>query len=154
MIHAIFATHAFIVGTSGICNSKWTKAADGGVPASLDPWLWCTSPVLPVNKYTGGAGFIGLYKSAHHGSEPSAYAFYGYEAAELGIGMIDDYLGASAANRDVVRENLFDNDTRRSVFLPYGFLADSGTDSTLTSYGVYRVLPATAEPSLFTILRP
>jgi branched-chain amino acid transport system substrate-binding protein len=148
LLHSMFP-HAFIVGTSGLCtpNSKWTKAAVRGSSAIAASLLWCTSPILPVDRYAGADSFIKLYKREHHGSEPSAYAFYGYEAADLGIAMIDEYLGANGDNRVDFRTSLFESDVRDQVFLPYSL-------STLGSYGLYSVDPSTAEPTFDTTIRP
>jgi branched-chain amino acid transport system substrate-binding protein len=154
MIHSIFP-HAFIVGTSGLCGSKskWTRAVVHAIPALADSLLWCTSPVLPLGQYAGGDQFVKLYKSAHGGAYPSPYAFYGYEAAELGIVVVDDYLSPQGDNRNQMRDDLFDSQIRDSVFAPYGFLTNT-TNSTLNTYGVYRVNAATAEPTWYMTLRP
>jgi branched-chain amino acid transport system substrate-binding protein len=151
MIHVMFP-RALIVGTSGLCDpdSKWTKAAVHGVQAVVGSLLWCTSPLLPIDKYGGSDSFLQLYKTTYGVSDPSPYAFYGYEAADLGIEIIDD-LGADGDNRVAVRSDLFDTNFRDSVN-PYGFLAGS-SDSTLSSYGVYQVIPSTGEPSLYAILK-
>jgi branched-chain amino acid transport system substrate-binding protein len=152
-LHSIFHD-AFIVGTSGLCssNSRWTKAVVHAIPTIADSLLWCTSPLLPLGQYEHGADFVNLYKNAHGGSHPSPYAFYGYEAADLGIVVIHD-LGADGNNRVAVRTNLSGSQTDVSVFGQFGLLLD-GKSSTLTAYGVYRVSPTTAEPSYFITLKP
>jgi branched-chain amino acid transport system substrate-binding protein len=152
IVHSRFPT-ALIVGTSGLCapNSRWTKAAVHGSQAVTGSLLWCTSPLLPLDQYLGGAHFVKLYESAHGGSYPSPYAFYGYEAAYLGIQMVD-YLAEDGDNRELVRENLFESEVRDSQFSPYGYLLNG--DSTLSTYGVYNVNPATGEPHFDATLRP
>jgi branched-chain amino acid transport system substrate-binding protein len=151
LLHSLFPL-AFIVGTSGLCNSKWAKASTHGASAVVDGLLWCTSPLLPLDKYDGGTDFVELYKGAHHGANPSPYAFYGYEAADLGIDVIHD-LGADGNNRVAVRTNLSGSQTDVSVFGQFGLLLD-GKSSTLTAYGVYSVSPTTGEASYFTTLKP
>jgi branched-chain amino acid transport system substrate-binding protein len=152
MVHSMFP-HAWIVGTSGLCspNSTWTRGAIHGAQAVASSLLWCTSPLLPIDKYGGSDEFLQLYKTTYGVSDPSPYAFYGYEAANLGIEIIDD-LGADGDNRVAVRSDLFDTNFRDSVN-PYGFLAGN-EDAATSSYGVYSVSPATGEPMLNSILRP
>ncbi len=152
LVHSMFP-HAWIVGTSGLCapNSTWTRSAIHGIQAVPSSLLWCTSPLLPVDKYGGSAEFLQLYKTIYGISDPSPYAFYGYEAANLGIEIIDD-LGADGDNRVAVRSDLFDTNFRDSVN-PYGFLAGN-QDAATSSYGVYSVSSATGEPMLNSILRP
>jgi branched-chain amino acid transport system substrate-binding protein len=153
-IHSLFP-HAFIVGTSGLCTppaSKWTKAVVRQIPAIADSLLWCTSPVLPLNQYWGGAEFESLYKSTYHVSDPSPYAFYGYEAAELGITVVNN-LVADGDNRDLVRYDLLD--VVGSQFVPNGPMATIVHNyDTRDTYGVYRVSPQTGEPGTETTLRP
>jgi branched-chain amino acid transport system substrate-binding protein len=146
LIHMMYP-HALIVGTSGLCNARWTK----GISAVADPLLWCTSPVLKLDQYEDANDFIDLYRSAHHGHRPGPYALYGYEAADLGIEVIDN-LGASGDNREMVREDLFDSQVRDQVFPEYAFLANG--DSRLASYGLYRVDPTTLKPVYDTRLTP
>jgi branched-chain amino acid transport system substrate-binding protein len=151
LLHSLFST-AFIVGTSRLCNSKWAKASTHGAAAVADESLWCTSPLLPLDKYDGGTHFVKLYEGAHHGAKPSPFAFYGYEAADLGIVVIHD-LGPDGDNRVAVRTSLSGSQTSDSVFGQFGLLSPSG-ESTLTSYGVYSVNPTSGDPTYYTTLRP
>lgn len=148
-IHSSFHSGAFIVGTSGLCTppaSKWTKAVVHQIPGIADSLLWCTSPVLPLNQYLGGAEFESLYKSTYHVSDPSPYAFYGYEAAELGITVVNN-LVADGDNRDLVRDGLLDPGMLGSQFVPNGPMAATLHNyDTRNTYGVYRVSPQTGEP--------
>jgi branched-chain amino acid transport system substrate-binding protein len=153
LLRSVFP-RASVVGTSGLCepDSKWTKAV--GVSPIVDQLLWCTSPVLPLNDYMGSDSFAKLYKNVHGVSDPSPYALYGYEAADLGIGMVD-YLeaeGDRVVGRDAVRTDLFDTSIREAVLGQFGLLAND--DSSLSSYGLYHVTPADAEPSYYLTLKP
>lgn len=158
MIHLIFPS-AVIVGTSGLCSSDsaWTRGVVHQIPGIADSLLWCTSPQLPVREYASSNDFITLYKSVYH-HYPSPYALYGYEAADLGISMID-YLETQGQgqgeNREIVRRSLFDAQTRALVFNPYASLSPlNHGDSTQDAYGVYSVNPATGKPVFDKTLRP
>ncbi len=149
-IHSIFHNAAFIVGTSGLCTppaSKWTTAVVHQIPAIADSLLWCTSPLLPLNQYSGGNEFEKLYKTTYGVSDSSLYAFYGYEAAELGMTVINN-LVADGDNRSLVRYDL-GSEMLGSLFVqngPLALAAGPHNYSTLTTYGVYRVSPQTGEP--------
>jgi ABC-type branched-subunit amino acid transport system substrate-binding protein len=64
------------------------------------------------------------------------YAIYGYEAMKLGLDTIKR-LGPNGDSKSMVRAALFAVRSRRSVLGTYGF--DSSGDTTLRSYGLYRV---------------
>ena len=153
LLHSFFP-HAFIVDTSGLCSpvSKWDRMVAHEIPEIADSLLWCTSPLLPLDQYAALGHFVELYKRAYQGRYPSRYAFYGYEAADLGIAMIDDYLGAQGDNRVQMRTDLSQTLIRQSIASPYGYLTNG--DSSLNSYGVYRVNPTNGKPVFDTTLRP
>ncbi|MGO9750453.1 MAG: branched-chain amino acid ABC transporter substrate-binding protein [Solirubrobacteraceae bacterium] len=142
--------NATILGPDGMCTSSWTNAADGGVPASIDPKLLCTVATLNLSAYPGGKTFLAAYKKAYGVSDPDPYAIYGYEAMSLGLGTIAG-LGANGDNRADVLAALFATKARHSVLGTYGFNANG--DTTLTSYGLYKV-GSNGDPVYFQTLTP
>jgi branched-chain amino acid transport system substrate-binding protein len=147
-LHLMFP-NAYILGTRGLCNSNWTNPAHGGVPAGDDRFLFCTSPLLPLVQYKDAAAFVKQYRRLHR-QDPSPYALYGYEAAELGISAIKT-LESSGNDRSAVKTEL-DVTYRASVLGPYGFLQTG--ESTLRDYGLYDVDPHTDDPAFVKILNP
>jgi branched-chain amino acid transport system substrate-binding protein len=129
---------ATILGPDGMCTSSWTNAAKGGVPKSIDPKLLCTVATLDLAAYPGGKQFLAAYKAKYHVSDPDPYSIYGYEAMKLGLDTIKG-LGANGYNKADVLKALFATKSRSSVLGTYGFDADG--DTTLKSYGLYKVGP-------------
>jgi branched-chain amino acid transport system substrate-binding protein len=126
---------AKIFGPDGMCTGSWTSAKQGGVPASIDPLIECTVATLDLAAYPGGKAFLAAYKAKYHAT-PDPYAIYGYEAMKLGLDTIKG-LGANGSNKADVLKALFATKSRASVLGTYGF--DANGDTTLTSYGLYKV---------------
>ncbi|MGO9900493.1 MAG: branched-chain amino acid ABC transporter substrate-binding protein [Solirubrobacteraceae bacterium] len=141
---------ATILGPDGMCTSSWTSAADGGVPASIDPKLLCTVATLDLSAYPGGKQFLANYKAAYGVSNPDPYAIYGYEAMKLGLDTIAS-LGANGDNRADVLKALFAIKDRNSVLGTYGFNANG--DTTLKSYGLYKV-GSNGDPLFYQTITP
>jgi branched-chain amino acid transport system substrate-binding protein len=127
---------AKIFGPDGMCTSTWTNPHKGGVPASIDPLIECTVATLDLAAYPGGKQFLTAYKAKYGGASPDPYAIYGYEAMKLGLDTIAG-LGANGNNKADVLKALFAIKNRSSVLGTYGF--DSNGDTTLKSYGLYKV---------------
>ena len=127
---------AKILGPDGMCTRSWTNAKDGGVPASIDPFIECTAATLALNSYPGGRAFLAAYKAKYGVSDPDPYAIYGYEAMKLGLDTIAS-LGSGGDDKSAVLKALFAIKDRTSVLGTYGF--DSNGDTTLKSYGLYDV---------------
>jgi branched-chain amino acid transport system substrate-binding protein len=136
-VHAALPS-AKILGPDGMCTSSWTNAKDGGVPASIDPFLLCTVATLDLSAYPGGKTFLAAYKAKYGVGNPDPYAIYGYEAMKLGLDTIAS-LGANGNNKADVLKALFAIKNRSSVLGVYGF--DANGDTTLKSYGLYKVGP-------------
>jgi branched-chain amino acid transport system substrate-binding protein len=134
-VHTALPT-AKIFGPDGMCTSSWTSAKAGGVPASIDPFIQCTVATLNLLAYPGGKTFLAAYKKAYGASSPDPYAIYGYEAMKLGMDTIAG-LGSSGNSKSAVLKALFATKNRSSVLGTYGF--DANGDTTLTSYGLYKV---------------
>jgi branched-chain amino acid transport system substrate-binding protein len=141
---------AKIFGPDGMCTSSWTNAKDGGVPASIDPLIQCTVATLDLSAYPGGKDFLAAYKAKYGVSDPDPYAIYGYEAMKLGLDTIAG-LGAQGGSKSAVLKALFATTNRNSVLGTYGF--DKNGDTTLKSYGLYKVGP-TGDPVYFKTLTP
>jgi branched-chain amino acid transport system substrate-binding protein len=148
-VHAALPT-AKILGPDGMCTSAWTNAKQGGVPASIDPLIQCTVATLDLAAYPGGRQFLNAYKAKYGVSSPDPYAIYGYEAMELGLQTIAK-LGPNGDNKADVLKALFATKDRHSVLGTYSFNSDG--DTTLKSYGLYRVGP-TGDPVFFKTLTP
>jgi branched-chain amino acid transport system substrate-binding protein len=148
-VHAALPT-AKILGPDGMCTSSWTNAKQGGVPASIDPFLQCTVATLDLAAYPGGKQFLKAYKAKYGVSDPDPYAIYGYEAMQLGLQTIAK-LGANGDNKADVLKALFATKNRSSVLGTYSFNADG--DTTLKSYGLYKV-GSTGDPVFFKTLTP
>jgi len=95
-----------IVGTNGFCNPNWSDPARGGVSAAVGASLYCTTPVLPLNRYLNGTAFESAFqKGVHH--RPTAYTYYGYLAGSLVLRAIRGIGGQDS--REQVLANLVDN---------------------------------------------
>jgi branched-chain amino acid transport system substrate-binding protein len=147
-VHAALPT-AKILGPDGMCTSSWTNSKDGGVPASIDPFILCTVATLDLAAYPGGKQFLAAYKAKYGGASPDPYAIYGYEAMKLGLDTIAG-LGANGDNKADVLQALFATKSRSSVLGTYGF--DANGDTTLKSYGLYNV--KNGDPSFLKTLTP
>jgi branched-chain amino acid transport system substrate-binding protein len=121
-----------------MCTSSWTNAKQGGVPASIDPLIYCTVATLDLVAYPGGKDFLAAYKAKYGPTPPDPYAIYGYEAMKLGLDTIAS-LGAQGDSKAAVLAKLFATTNRQSVLGSYGF--DKNGDTTLKSYGEYKVGP-------------
>jgi branched-chain amino acid transport system substrate-binding protein len=127
---------AKIFGPDGMCTSSWTNAKMGGVPASIDPLIYCTVATLNLAAYPGGKDFLAAYKAKYGTANPDPYAIYGYEAMKLGLDTIA-HLGSQGNNKAAVLKALFATTSRQSVLGTYGF--NRNGDTTLKSYGEYKV---------------
>jgi branched-chain amino acid transport system substrate-binding protein len=141
---------AKIFGGDGVCSDTWTSAAKGGVPASIDPLMECTVATLDLAAYPGGKDFLAAYKAKYGTANPDPYAIYGYEVMKLGLDTIAK-LGAKGNSKADVLKALFATTARNSVLGTYGF--DKNGDTTLKSYGLYKVGP-NGEPVFYKTITP
>jgi branched-chain amino acid transport system substrate-binding protein len=129
---------AFVVGTSGLCNPRWSDPARGGVSAKVDPFLYCMTSALPLKYYAGGTYFGAKYRAAHHKSA-TAYTYYGYLAANLVLQAISDI--GPEDSRQQVMSNLVGNVA--STGFPAAYTFDSDGDPTgkpaATEYGIEKI---------------
>jgi branched-chain amino acid transport system substrate-binding protein len=148
-VHAAIPT-AKVFGPDGVCTDTFTSQAKGGVPASLYPLTQCTVATQDLKAYPGGVDFLKAYKAKYGVSNPDPYAIYGYEVMQLGLQTIAG-LGANGNNKSDVLKALFAIKARKSVLGTYGF--DKNGDTTLKSYGLYKVGP-NGEPVFFKSITP
>ncbi len=148
-VHAALPA-AKIIGPDGMCTSTWTNPKDGGVPAAIDPLIQCTVATLDLAAYPGGKAFLAAYKAKYNVANPDPYAIYGYESMKLGLDTVAG-LGANGDSKSAVLKALFATTSRSSVLGTYGF--DKNGDTTLKSYGLYKVGP-TGDPVFFKTLTP
>ncbi len=127
---------AKLFSPDGACTSSYTNQKMGGVPAALDPLMQCTVATQNLTAYPGGKQFLAAYKAKYGSANPDPYAIYGYEAMKLGLDTIAQ-LGPNGANKADVLKTLFATKSRSSVLGSYGF--DANGDTTLKSYGLYKV---------------
>ncbi len=133
----------------GACTGSYTNPKMGGVPAAIDPLIQCTVATQNLTAYPGGKDFLAKYK-AKYGSVPDPYAIYGYEAMKLGLETVSK-LGAQGSDKAAVLKALFATASRSSVLGSYGF--DANGDTTLKSYGLYKV-DSTGNPVFYKTITP
>jgi branched-chain amino acid transport system substrate-binding protein len=124
-----------IFGSAGVAESTYTDPAEGGIPPALDPRVLITAaPVQP----SASSDLFAAFAASSVPSEP--YATYGYEAMSLLLSAIDRATGhgRKQARRSAVVAAIFHTRGRRSVIGTYSI--DRNGDTTLKTYGVYRVV--------------
>ena len=139
-----------LFGPDQMCVGAWTDTKLGGVPDAIARRIQCTMPVLSIDSYPGGHRFLDAYKAKYGDGEPNPYAIYGYEAMELGMHTIAG-LGTAGNDKLAVLRALFGDTRRNSVLGTYGF--DRNGDTTLRSYGLYRI-GSNGEPQFYKKLTP
>jgi len=95
-----------VVGTNGFCNRSWVRIPDTVSKANarnIIAGLLCTTPALPVTSYQGHSRFLAAFQATYH-RQPDAYAYYGYEAAE----MILKTLAQVGAGEDIRQQLVLD----------------------------------------------
>jgi branched-chain amino acid transport system substrate-binding protein len=125
-----------IYGGDGICTSSYTNPSQHGVPASIGPQIQCTVATQDLAAYPGGRDFLTAYKAKYGVASPDPYAIYGYEVMKLGLDTVAG-LGAKGNDKASVLAALFATKDRHGVIGTYGF--DANGDTTLKSYGLYKV---------------
>lgn len=145
-----------IVGTSGFCNPSWARGILKPYAKSVVPGLYCTTPALPVDNrnYPQSSGFVTRFVSAFH-HPPTAYGYYGYEAAEMVLRALRD-VASTDDPRSTVLFGLVQEFVPDELGPAFTF---SNGSVVSTRYGVDRFtaagLPvhhATVEPSVMHLL--
>jgi branched-chain amino acid transport system substrate-binding protein len=148
-VHSAIPT-AKIFGGDGVCTSTWTNASQGGVPAAIDPLMQCTVATQDLSAYPGGKAFLAAYQAKYGVSSPDPYAIYGYAVMQLALNTIKN-LGAQGNSKSAILTALFADKSIQSVLGTYGF--DANGDTTLKSYGVYKV-GSNGDPVFFQTVTP
>jgi branched-chain amino acid transport system substrate-binding protein len=148
-VHSALPT-AKLFGGDGVCTDAFTSAAKGGIPASLYPLTECTVATQDLAAYPGGQTFLAAYKAKYGVSDPDPYAIYGYAVMKLALDTIKG-LGAQGNSKTAVLNALFGLKSYSSVLGTFGF--NSNGDTTLKSYGVYKV-GSNGEPTFFETVTP
>jgi branched-chain amino acid transport system substrate-binding protein len=139
---------AKIFGADGVCTDTYTSASKGGVPASVAPQLECTVATQDLKAYPGGREFLKAYSDKYGVDNPDPYAIYGYAVTQLALQTIQT---AGTNDPSAVRDALFATKNTDSVLGKFGF--DENGDTTLTSYGLYKV-GSDGEPVFLKTLTP
>jgi branched-chain amino acid transport system substrate-binding protein len=137
---------ATILGPDGMCTSAWVT----------DTNVLCTVATLDMKAYPGGKKFLAEYKKAYGVANPDPYSIYGYESAELGINALKHVkagLSGKALQAAVVKA-LFSTKNLSSVLGTFSI--NSAGDTTLTSYGLYKLAPGSKADTLtfYKTLKP
>jgi len=148
-VHSALPT-AKIFGGDGVCTDSYTAASKGGVPAAIDPLIECTVATQDLAAYPGGKDFLSAYAAKYGTSSPDPYAIYGYAVMQLALNTIKN-LGAQGNSKSAILAALFADKSVSSVLGTYGF--DANGDTTLKSYGVYKV-GSNGEPVFFQTVTP
>jgi branched-chain amino acid transport system substrate-binding protein len=127
---------AKIFGGDGVCSGGETNPKMGGFPASIAPLFHCTVATQGLTTYPGGRDFLAAYKSAYGVSSPDPYSIYGYEAMRLALHTIAG-LGDKGNSKSAVVAALFATKGYPGAIGTYSF--DANGDTTLKSYGLYKV---------------
>jgi branched-chain amino acid transport system substrate-binding protein len=127
---------AKIFGGDGVCSGGETNPKTGGFPASIAPLFHCTVATQGLTTYPGGRQFLAAYKKAYGVSNPDPYSIYGYEDMKLALHTIAG-LGAQGNSKSAVVAALFALKNYQGAIGTYGF--DANGDTTLKSYGLYKV---------------
>ncbi|MGI8714261.1 MAG: branched-chain amino acid ABC transporter substrate-binding protein [Solirubrobacteraceae bacterium] len=138
---------AKLFSPDGACTDSYTSQKKGGVPAALYPLMQCTVATQNLSAYPGGKSFLAAYKAKYGTAQPDPYAIYGYEAMKLGL----DTIAKAGPSKTAVLSALFATKSRASVLGNYGF--DANGDTTLKSYGLYKVNSA-GEPVFYKTITP
>ena len=129
---------AKIFGGDGVCSGGETNPSKGGFPKSIAPLFYCTVATQGLTTYPGGKDFLAAYKAAYGVGNPDPYSIYGYEDMQLALKTIAK-LGAQGNSKSAVVSALFATKNYAGAIGTYGF--DANGDTTLKSYGLYKVGP-------------
>jgi branched-chain amino acid transport system substrate-binding protein len=126
-----------LFGPEGVAETGFFDSSAGGIPADVAERTLLTIPGLPPEEYTdAGREFVDAYAAKFGDKTPDRYAIYGYESMRL----ILDTIAAAGANGDdraAVVDQVFATKDRDSVLGTYSI--DENGDTTLTTYGIYRI---------------
>jgi branched-chain amino acid transport system substrate-binding protein len=107
----------------------------------------CTVATLDMKAYPGGKSFLAAYKKAYGVANPDPYSIYGYESAELGINALKSVKAglSGKALRAAMVKALFSVKNLNSVLGKFSITSTG--DTSLTSYGLYKLTPTSGGKS-------
>jgi branched-chain amino acid transport system substrate-binding protein len=118
-----------LIGTAGVAESPFTRHLGAGTAQRT----LIMDPALPNTAYTPtGKAFVEAF-TTRYGRSPGRYGIFGYEAMKVILAAIDKGRGDRTATVDA----FFATRNRDSVLGRYSI--DSKGDTTLSTYGVWRV---------------
>jgi branched-chain amino acid transport system substrate-binding protein len=130
--------NAKLFGGDGSCLNDMADPKKG-LPANVGARYKCTIATLdPATFSEEGKKFFADYKKEYKlNRDPDPYAIYGYEAMELVLDAIKR-AGNKGNDRQAVIDAAFATKNRDSVLGTYSI--DENGDTTLTDYGLYKVV--------------
>lgn len=127
---------ARLYGPDGVAESTFYDPASGGLPADVAAKVKVTVATLSPDQYSDeGRQFFADFEQEYGEPNPNPYAIYGYEAAALILDVLNR--ADDPTDRESVLQALFETTDRESVLGTYSI--DENGDTTLTTYGVYRI---------------
>ena len=127
---------AKLYGPDGVAESSFFNPKEGGIPASVAKKTKLTVATLsPASYGTAGKKFFADFAKTYGEAHPNPYAIYGYEAMSLALDAINR--SKTGTKEDIVKA-LFATKDRDSVLGTYSI--DENGDTTLTDYGVYKIV--------------
>jgi len=129
---------AQLFGGDAVTNDE-TADPKTGLPASIGARYHGTIATLdPASFPPAGKKFFKDFEATYHVTQPNTYAIYGYEAMNL---ILDSIAAAGTKGNDrqaVIDQVLTNTKARKSVLGTYDI--DANGDTTLTDYGLYKVV--------------
>jgi branched-chain amino acid transport system substrate-binding protein len=118
-----------LIGDDGVAESQFTKRLGAGTARRT----LITNPTVPQSMYPPAGQAFAVAFRARYGHDPRPYGIFGYEAMKVVLAAIDAGGGEPTATIDA----FFATHDRDSVLGRYSI--DTNGDTTLSTYGVYRV---------------
>ena len=133
---AALGPNAKLYGPDGVAQTSFTDPKEGGIPASVAKQVKITVATLSPDSYgEAGKKFFKDFAAAYGEAHPNPYSIYGYEAMSLAL---DAITRSQTANKDDIVKALFATKDRDSALGTYSI--DANGDTTLTDYGVYKIV--------------
>ena len=123
---------ALLVGSDGVAESGFTERLRGAARTRTRIMV----ATLPPSAYPAAQAVVQALRERDGGRDPDPYALYGYEAMSLVLDAINR-AGTKSRDKLEVGRQLFATRDRDSILGRYSI--DRNGDTTLQTYGVYRV---------------
>jgi branched-chain amino acid transport system substrate-binding protein len=128
--------NAKLYGPDGVAETGFTDPKQGGIPAKVAQHVKLTVATLSRTSYGAvGKKFFADYATQFGIKNPNPYAIYGYETMRLAL---DAITRSKTGKREDIVKALFATNNRDSPLGTYSI--DKNGDTTLTDYGVYKVV--------------